>query len=165
MEKNLDSAEALTKFRKLVNDIRVAMFITNHSETEHTRPMHTIEVDDNGTVWFFTDLRSMKVEEVSQERNVHLVYAHPGKESYLDLWGNATVVTDKQSIKDKWSSLVKAWFPKGADDPNIALLKVEPRDAYYWDAESGKMIAFLKILASAVSGKTVSEGSQGKLVV
>ena len=165
MEKNLDSAEALAKFKELVNDIRVAMFITNDSEADHTRPMHTIEVDENATVWFFTDLRSTKVEEVSQEKNVHLVYAHPGKESYLDLWGNATVVTDKQLIHDKWSPLVKAWFPKGINDPNIALLKVQPHHAYYWDAETGKMVAFLKIIASAVSGKKFSEGSQGKLVV
>ena len=165
MEKNLQSEEALKKFKKLVNDIKVCMFITNNAEADHTRPMQTIETDDNGTLWFFTDIRSIKVEEVNQERTVHLVYAHPGKESYLDVWGNASVITDKQLIKDKWTPFVKAWFPDGVDDPNIALLQVQPRDVYYWDAESGKMISFLKIAVAAVTGKRLAEDAQGKLSV
>ncbi|MFL5809311.1 MAG: pyridoxamine 5'-phosphate oxidase family protein [Flavisolibacter sp.] len=165
MEKNLQSAEALSKLKKLVNDIRVAMFITDNTGSDHTRPMYTIEVDENGVLCFFTDLRSIKVEEISQQKTVHLVYAHPAKESYLDLWGSATVVTDKYVIQAKWTPMAKAWFPKGIDDPNIALLKVEPRNAYYWDAETGKMVAFLKIVAAAVTGKKFSEGTEGKLAV
>jgi general stress protein 26 len=165
MEKNLENEEALKKFTKLVKDINVCMFITNNEENDHTRPMGTIEVDDEGTLWFFTDVRSMKVEDLSNEQNVHLVYAHPGKESYLDVWATATVSQDKQLIKDKWSPIVKAWFPDGVDDPNLALLEVKPRSVYYWDAETGKMVAFLKIAVAAVTGKQLSEGAEGKLKV
>ncbi|MGN6165792.1 MAG: pyridoxamine 5'-phosphate oxidase family protein, partial [Flavisolibacter sp.] len=163
MEKNLENDEAAKKFKKLVMDINVCMFITNNRENNHTRPMATIEVEDNGSLWFFTDVRSIKVEEVSAENTVHLVYAHPGKESYMDVWGKADVITDKKIIKDKWKPLVKAWFPNGVDDPNLALLKVQPNNIYYWDAETGKMVAFLKIAASAVTGKQLEEGAEGKL--
>jgi general stress protein 26 len=83
MEKNLQNQEALQKFKKLINDINVCMFITNNHEKDHTRPMATIEVEDNGTLWFFTDIRSIKVEEVSMENKVHMVYAHPGKKVIL----------------------------------------------------------------------------------
>ena len=63
MEKNLQSEEALKKFKKLVEEIGVCMFITNNrSDREHTRPMATIEVDDKGTLWFYTDIRSIKVK-------------------------------------------------------------------------------------------------------
>lgn len=165
MEKNLGNDESLKKFKKLVHDINVCMFITNSEKKDHTRPMATIEIEDNGTLWFFTDIRSIKVEEVSNSQTVHLVYAHPGKESYLDLWGHAAVITEKPIIKDKWSPIVKAWFPNGVDDPNIALLKVQPTNAYYWDAETGKMISFLKIAISAVTGKKLSEGAEGKLAM
>lgn len=164
MEKNLTNKEALERLIKLVNEIRVCMFITNNKEQRHTRPMATIETEDNGTIWFFTDVRSIKVEEVSTEHNVHLVYAHPGKESYLDVWGRASVITDKQNIKDKWSPIVKAWFPQGPDDPNLVLLKVLPENAYYWNAEAGKMIAFLKIIAGVVTGQPAfSNDAQGNL--
>lgn len=166
MEKNLQSVEALKKFRKLVSDINVCMFITNNKEHhDHTRPMATIETDENGTLWFFTDVRSIKVEEVSKEQTVHLAYAHPGKESYMDVWGAATVITDRETIRQKWSPIVKAWFPNGVEDPYLALLRVTPREVYYWDAETGKMIQFLKIAASIVSGKRLAEGAEGRLSV
>lgn len=165
MEKNLSNKEALQKFKKMVNDINMCMLITNQ-EYNHTRPMATIDVEENGTLWFFTDIRSVKVEEIHVDHSVHLIYAHPGKESYLDIWGQAAIVTDKQTIKDKWSPFVKAWFPGGAEDPNLALLKIIPEDINYWDAESGKMVSFLKIIVGAVSGKpALSSDAHGKLKV
>lgn len=166
MEKNLEQNEALKKFRKLAEDIRVCMFITNNNdEHEHTRPMHTIEAEENGTLWFYTDIRSIKVEEVETDREVHLTYAHPGKESYMDVRGTATVVTDKQQIKDKWSAFVKAWFPNGVDDPNLSLLKVTPNQCYYWDSETGKMVQFVKIAVAALTGKPIADGAEGKLTL
>jgi general stress protein 26 len=166
MEKNLAQEEALKKLKKLADEIRVCMFITNDTgEGEHTRPMATIEAEENGTLWFYTDIRSIKVEEVATDRQVHLTYAHPGKESYMDVRGSATVVTDKGQIKDKWSPYVKAWFPNGVDDPNLALLKVTPQDVYYWDAETGKMVQFIKIAVAALTGKQIAEGAEGKLSI
>lgn len=166
MEKNLSNEEAIKKFKKLVNEINVCMFITNKQEADHTRPMATVEVEENGTLWFFTDIRSIKVEEINSNHTVHLVYAHPGKESYLDVWAEASVVTDMQSKKDKWTPFVKAWFPDGVDDPNLALLKVQPQDVYYWDAEAGRMVSFLKIIAGVITGKpALSSDAQGSLKV
>lgn len=164
MEKNLNSKEALDKFKKLVEEINICMFITNTAgENEHTRPMATIEVEENGTLWFFTDVRSIKVEEVNKQKEVHLVYAHPGKESYLDVWGSAAIVTDRQQIVDKWSPIVKAWFPDGVADPNLGLLKVQPTEVYYWESETGKMVQFLKMAASVVVGERLADGAEGSL--
>lgn len=166
MEKNLQQQEAFKKFKSLVEEIRTCMFITNHvEEHDHTRPMATIEVEEDGTLWFFTDIRSIKVEEVTSDNKVHLTYAHPGKESYLDVWGTASVVTDKQNITDKWSPIVKAWFPEGKEDPNLALLKVQPNECYYWDSETGKMVQFLKMAASIVTGTRLADGKEGKLEI
>ncbi|RYF82713.1 MAG: pyridoxamine 5'-phosphate oxidase [Chitinophagaceae bacterium] len=166
MEKNLQSQEALDKFKELVKDVNICMFITNTESDEqtHTRPMATIEVEDNGTLWFFTDVRSLKVGEVEEEQQVHLTYAHPGKESYLDVWGSAAVVRDRALIKEKWSPVVKAYFPNGADDPNLTLLKVTPRNCYYWESETGKMVQFFKMAVAAATGNPkVAEGAAGKL--
>jgi general stress protein 26 len=166
MEQNLKQEEAVKKFKKLAEDVRVCMFITNtNAEDEHTRPMSTIEVEEDGTLWFFTDIRSIKIEEVAADKEVHLTYAHPGKESYMDVWGSAKIVTDKQQIKDKWSPIIKAWFPDGVDDPNIALLKIKPNKCYYWDAETGKMVQFLKMAAAAITGKRLADGKEGRLIL
>ena len=167
MEKHLQNEEALAKLKKLVEEIRVCMFITNADDAvDHTRPMSVLSIDDDGKLWFFTDIRSIKVEEISKARQVHLTFAHPGKESYLDLWGMSHVVTDRNLVKEKWSPLVKAWFPAGADDPNLALLHVHPERCYYWDAETGKMIQFLKMAVGAATGNPrISDGAQGNLKI
>ena len=69
-------------------------------------------------------------------------------------------------MKDKWSVVVKAWFPEGVDDPNLCLLKVKPTNVYYWNASTGSMIQFVKMMAAAVSGKpSLAEGEEGKLAV
>ncbi len=165
MEKSLQSEEALQKFKKIVEEVRICMFITNQrTNDEHTRPMATIEVDAQGTLWFYTDIRSIKVEEVATQREVHLTFAHPGKESYMDVWGTGSIVTDRQLIKEKWSPVVKAYFPNGTDDPNLALLKVTPTDVYYWESETGKMMQFLKQAAAAVTkNPAVAKSAEGKL--
>src|SRR4028118_782704 len=138
MEKNLQSEEALKKFKKLVEDVNVCMFITNSTDQyDHTRPMATIDVEDDGTLWFYTDIRSIKVEEVTINKRVHLTYAHPGKDSYLDIWGTSSIVNDRELVKAKWKPVVKAYFPEGAEDPNLALMKVTPLTVYYWESETG----------------------------
>ncbi|OLY94922.1 General stress protein 26 [Cnuella takakiae] len=167
MEKNLQQDEALQKFKKIVEEVRICMFITNvrgGEGHEHTRPMANVAVDEDGTLWFYTDIRSIKVEEVATDREVHLTFAHPGKESYLDLWGTGSIVTDRATIKEKWSPVVKAYFPNGADDPNLALLKVRPSDVYYWESETGKMMQFIKQAAAAVTkNPAVAKSAEGKL--
>jgi general stress protein 26 len=165
MEKNLQNEEALQKLKKLANEINICMFITDPDNKQSSRPMATIKVEDEGTLWFYTHLSSGKTSEIEQEQEVHLVYAHPGKDSYMDLRGRGTVVTDRSKIKELWNPIVKAWFPQGVDDPDLCLLKVIPQSAHYWDSETGKMVEFLKIIAAAVTGKRLAEGAEGNLDV
>jgi general stress protein 26 len=69
-------------------------------------------------------------------------------------------------IKEKWSPVVKAYFPGGADDPNVALMKVRPTSVYYWESETGKMVQFLKMAVAAVTGKPgIAESAEGKLAI
>ncbi len=167
MEKNLEQEEAVKKFKKLAEEVNVCMFITNNnSEHEHTRPMETIEVESDGSLWFFTDIRSVKVDEVSQDREVHLTYAHPGKNSYMDVRGVGSIVTDRQLIKDKFKPVVKSYFPDGEDDINLALMKVTPQNVYYWENETGKMVQFFKMAVAAVTrNPSVAKSAEGKLSI
>lgn len=166
MEKNLNSKEAVTKLQSLIGDIGTCMFFTNIQTGVHnTRPMVAIEVDMNGNLWFFTNLQSAKVKDIEKDSNVHLVFANPSKDSYLDLRGRASIEQDRKSIEDKWNPIVKAWFPEGKNDPNLCLVKVKTDEAHYWDTESTKMVEMLKIVASLVTGKQLEEGIHGDLLV
>jgi general stress protein 26 len=95
--------------------------------------MQSINIDDEGSIWFFTNEYSGKVDDISKDNTVYLMYAHPGHNTYLHVKGKCSVVNDKDKIKKLWSPVVKAWFPKGEDDPALSLLKVEVTEASFWD--------------------------------
>ncbi len=165
MEKNLKQEEALAKFKKLVDDINIAMFITNISGAETSRPMATMDVDDQGNLWFFTNKNSLKVDELKVDNKVHLIYAHPGKDSYLDVKGSAEVIFDKSIIEEKYQPIVKAWFPDGKNDPGLCLLKVIPVQAHYWDSGTSKLMEGIQILAAIFTGKKLADGEEGDIIL
>lgn len=164
MEKNLQNKEALKKFKELAEEVNICMFLTFGNDGKHSaRPMATIEVDEDANLWFFASKQSHKIQELSVLKAVHLVYSHPGKDSYLDVWGNADVIEDRNKIKQMWKPIIKAWFPEGSDDPNLCLIKVAPSKAFYWDSTNSKMIEGIKIIASMITGKKLAEGEEGSL--
>ncbi|MEP7108759.1 MAG: pyridoxamine 5'-phosphate oxidase family protein [Ferruginibacter sp.] len=166
MEKNLSSNEAIAKLQSLINDIGTCMFFTNtRSGIHNARPMAIIEVDMNGNLWFFTNQQSAKVKDIENDSHVHLVFANPSKDCYLDLRGRASIEKDRKSIEDKWNTVIKAWFPEGKNDPDLCLIKVKTDEAHYWDTDSTKMVEMLKIVASVVTGKQLAEGVHGDLLV
>ena len=59
--------------------------------------------------------------------------------------------------------MVKTWFPEGKDDPNLSLIKVSTKSAYYWDTDGNRMINFLKMAASVVTGTNLVSGEEGEL--
>lgn len=166
MEKNLNSKKAVVKLQSLINDIGTCLFFTNTKTGIHnTRPMAVIEVDMNGNLWFFTNQQSAKVKDIEKDSHVHLVFANPSKDSYLDLRGRASIEQDRKSIEDKWNPIIKAWFPEGKNDPDLCLIKVKTDEAHYWDTDNTKMVEMLKIAASVVTGKQLAEGVHGDLLV
>ena len=126
-----------------IKDIRVAMMTTVEPDGSlHSRPMATQDMKDvkfDGSLWFFTLAGAPKVGEVEQHRKVNLSYARSDDNLFVSISGSAELVRDEKKIKELWHPFYKAWFPKGQDDPELALLKVTVEEAEYWDAPSGKM--------------------------
>jgi general stress protein 26 len=166
-KRDLYNQEAIKKMQKLTEEVRICMFCTLTSQDRsQTRPMSTIKADDQGILWFFSSKASHKVDELKQDHDVQLFYSHPGKDSYLTVYGKANVMYDRAKIEELWNPILKAWFPEGKDDPNLCIIRVEPGEAYYWDNEQSKMMEFLGIIAAAVTGKPGLAGSkEGKLEV
>lgn len=165
--KNLNDENAVLKLRELAEAVDICMFCTNLKTDDGAscRPMSTQKVCDQGNIWFFSNADSDKNKEIEQDKNVQLFYSHPGKDSYLIVNGEAEITQDRNKIDELWSPVLKAWFPEGKDDPNISLVKVKPTTAYYWDTDGNKMINFLKMVASAATGKNLVEGNEGTLSV
>jgi hypothetical protein len=53
---------------------------------------------------------------------------------HVSLSGRATLVRDAAKASELWSPLYREWFPKGLEDPELALLRIEVTRAEYWDS-------------------------------
>lgn len=163
---NLHDEEAIKKIKDFADDIKVCMFCTKVTDVPfRTRPMSTLDVDDEGNLWFFSSKASDKNDEIKNDETVQLLYAKNSNSHFLTITGNAQVVKDQKKIDELWNPVAKTWFPGGKEDPDLCLVKVIPHEAYYWDTINGKMITLLKMATSAVTGNPSQVGVEGKINV
>lgn len=165
MDNNTDRNENIKKLREMIKDIRFAMLTTVEEDgTLHSRPMATQEVEFDGDLWFFTNAKAPKVEEVQHDQHVNVSYSEPNEQKYVSVSGKAQLVSDRQKIEELWNPLFKAWFPQGLDDPDLALLKVSVDKAEYWDSPSSKVVRLLGFAKALVTGKPISNpGDNAKI--
>ena len=157
----------LTKLRELVKDIDFAMLTTvDRDGTLHSRPMSTNgQIEEDGDLWFFTYGHSHKVEEIGREPHVNVSFADPKRQSYVSISGRAKLVRDRAKIKELWKPALKAWFPKGVDEPDIALLKVFVEKAEFWDSPSSTVAHVYSLAKALITGKQAELGENKKLTV
>lgn len=160
------SKEAIDKIKEIVEAIDIGMLCTNLSEMPiSTCPMSYQQVEEDGTIWYFSTKNSNHNNDILNDNRVQLIYSDPKSSTFLSLYGTAEILYDRQKIDELWDKMAKVWFQEGKDDPNLTLLRFTPEEGYYWDTKSNKMVAFLKMAASIVSGKTMDDGIEGEIKV
>lgn len=164
METLTYSNESLEKLHEKIKDIKLCMLTTIEKDGSlRSRPMATIHSQPDGILWFFTKEFSTKVEEILNIDQVNLSYADMSGGVYVSVSGSATIVHDKQKMEQLWNPLLRAWFPQGIDDPDIALLRVEMAQAEYWEASSNKMVQLFGMVKAMITGKEYKQGDHEKL--
>ena len=161
---DLSGQKAIDKLKDLTKD-EACFFSTQEtiSKTGGTRPMSVREVDENGDLWFLSASDSHKNAAIASNPAVKLFFKGSAHAEFLSLDGNATISTDKATIKRLWSPILKVWFTEGEDDPRITAIKVTPRDGYYWDNKHGSAVAGVKMMIGAAIGKTLDDSIEGKI--
>jgi general stress protein 26 len=154
----------IQKLGKLIKGIKVAMLTTQDDDgTLRSRPMATQQAEFDGMLWFFTQASSHKVDEIDREHNVNLSYADAADNRFVSVSGRARLVREKGKIDELWSPILKAWFPKGKDDPDVALLRVDVEKAEYWDAPSSTLVKLVGFAKAVVTGQPYAPGENKKL--
>jgi general stress protein 26 len=165
MDQSTYKQEQLHKLDELIKDIRIAMLTTvDEDGSLRSRPMAAPQVTFDGELWFFTWADAPKVEE-SQHRQVNVSFSDPEHQNYVSISGTASLVRDRQKMKELWSAWFRAWFPKGLEDPNLALLKVSVERAEYWDTPSSTMVHLYGVVKATLTGKAPQAGEHAKLLV
>jgi len=165
METQQQKNAGLEKIKTMVDDIRIAMMTTVDEQGNLvSRPMACMQMDADGTFWFFTAKSSPKVAQVEHnERKVNLSFADAGDSDFVSISGTAQEVDNRAKIDELWSDMAKPWFPKGKNDPELTLLKVHTEMAEYWDSNDSRIVRLFEMARAAVTGDTYKEGENVKI--
>lgn len=164
-KENLYNDEAIKKVKEMAEDIDFAMMATNLEKTPiHMIPMSTKKVDDHGNIWFLSNKNSTHNENIMKDSSLHLIYSDTGDMQFLNVYGTATITTDRKMIDELYGSGDDAWFD-GKDDPNITAISVKPTEAFYWDPKDNKLVTLVKMGVAAVTGDRPDLMDQGELKI
>lgn len=159
-----NQSEAVQKLGAMIKDVKFAMLTTQTPEGHlHSRPMATQQVEFDGVLWFLTSISSTKIDEVEQHHEVNVAYADASDDKYVSVAGTAEISRDRAKINELWSPFHTAWFPKGKDDPDIALIKVTVESAEYWNVPESKMVQLIGFAKAAITGKRYHPGEHGEV--
>jgi general stress protein 26 len=146
-----ESARRRARFDEIIRDFPVAMLVTHGRDGALiARPMSVARVGGDETLYFATAFDSEKVRELEAEPLV--LVSFQGKTEHAALSGRATVSRDRALVDDLWNDSWKVYFPRGKDDPDLAIVVVEPERGEYWDQSGLGGLSFLWRAAKAYVG-------------
>ena len=158
-----DNDRNIERVWELMKKIGFAMLVTRDGDKLRARPMSAYLERDENAIYFLTDARRHKDEEIARDPRVNLSFADAGSQKYVSLTGTAAVSNDRAKIKELFSTPAKAWWDS-AEDPNIRVLKITPDDAEFWDSP-GSVISYVKMAAAAVTGTRPEIGDNRKVAM
>jgi general stress protein 26 len=164
---HLTNQEAIKKIKELSEKAKICMFCTELDKLPvNSRPMGIQETDDTGNLWFISSESSNKNFEIKEDNRVQLYFMNNSDSEYLSIFGEAFIYTDKVTIEEKWSAMANAWFD-GKDDPNVSIIRVQPKETYYWDTKAGKLVSLLSFATAAITGNKTdnSDGVEGNATI
>ncbi len=143
----------------LIKDIKFGMLTHRHSDGSlqgHPLTTQNKSMDEGSSLYFFISQKSEMASRLRADGNVNVAYADTDADSYVSVAGTASLSTDRAKLEQLWSPLAKAWFPGGANDPDLLLLTVKITHAEFWNVKDSKVTQLFKMAKAAVSGEPPS---------
>ena len=139
----------------LISETRFCMLAHRHADGSlHSHPLTTMnkELGEDGTLYFFVSRRGEMGQRLRADGNVNLAYANVDDDTWVSVTGTARVLEDLQKKRELFNPIAKAWFPGGAEDPDMELVEVRIDEAEYWNVKENKLLQLLKMGKAAATG-------------
>lgn len=152
------------KLADKIKDIHYAMLTTTNFEGGlSSRPMTAQRMEVDGELWFFVSRNSTIAQEIRAHEDINVSFSKPEDSLYISISGRADLVDDIEKANELWNPAVKAFFPMGLADPQLALLRVRADHAEYWDSTSSRLVQAWKFAKAIVSGRPQKLGKHERL--
>lgn len=133
----------------MMEDVKICMLVTMDGDVHRARPMGPTLRPDENAIYFLTDARSPKEEDIAETSNVCLAFADPSAMNFVSVTGDARTLNDRALIRELWTPDAAAFW-ENADDPRIRAIEVIPQDAQFWDSPTADVVTVeLRVAAAA----------------
>ena len=110
----------INRIWRIIEQVGICMMTTCFEGGLRARPLEARPDRDENIIWFLTDRRGLKDDEIQAHPEVCLTFVYPKEKVYLSVTGRAFVTTDSCRAKELWNEEQQAWWPGGPADPNSA---------------------------------------------
>lgn len=149
----------------IIKKVPIGMLTTQFVGGLRARPLEARADGDAGLIWFVTDVRGAKDDEINADHDIGLVFIDEDSRAYLSITGRASVTRDAAKAKEIWKKTDDIWLQGGPDDPNVRVLRVEPITGELWDGPSGTARAAFEFAKARLTGEKLNFGEDRKVTV
>ncbi len=124
-QKDTTNTKLMKAAREIMTGARYCALITLDDEgLPRARTMDPFAPDEDFTIWFGTNSKSRKVDQIRREPRVTIYYFDAGISGYVVIRGIAELVNDLKRKEVYWKDEWGAFYPNYPD--NYLLIKVLP---------------------------------------
>ena len=149
----------------IIEKAPIGMLTTQFNGGLRARPLEARADRDAGLIWFVTDVRGAKDDEIMADQDIGLVFIDEDSRAYLSITGRASVTRDTAKAKEIWKKTDDIWLQGGPDDPNVRVLRVEPITGELWDGPSSTAGAAFEFATAQLTGKKLNFDEERKVTV
>jgi general stress protein 26 len=157
--------QELDRVWDIIEKVGVCMLTTRFDGGLRARPVEARPDRHAGLIFFVTDVRGAKDDEIEAHPDVSLTFVDPKDKAYLSITGKASVSCDAKKAAEIWHKTDDVWWPGGPDDPNVRVLRIEPSKAELWDGPSSKAVAAYEFAKARLTGEKPDLGENRKTTV
>ena len=156
--------DRLDRVWDIIETVGVGMMTTRYQRGLRARPLEARPDRDAGVIFFVTDVRGAKDDEIAAHPEAGLCFIDQKQKAYLSLTGRAEVRRDPQRARAIWKKTDDAWW-SGPDDPNVRVLCFTPETAELWDGPASKAVAAYEFAKARATGEKPNLGENRKATV
>jgi general stress protein 26 len=140
--------ELRAKFWKALRSDMTMMLGLDGVDDGHARPMTAQTEGDHGPIWFFTVKDNGIMRGLGTGNRAIATFTSKGHDLYATVHGSLRLDNDHATIDKLWNRYVAAWYERGKEDPNLALLRLDPERAEIW-LDASSLTAGIRMLLGA----------------
>ena len=142
---------------------RVAMLGVRSGQPAHFKAMTPYGEREGGRLWFFVKRDNDLVTAARSGTEAVLVYQATDGKFQASLIGRLVEDFNEAKRDQYWTAPAAAYFPRGKDDPELTMLRLDLTDAEIWHSEAGPIRFAYEVAKANLTKSEPDMGSKTEL--